>query len=201
MRTKYKPWAKPYIDEHPEVGVTNEELSSLEDFVLEIGSGKGEFLIQMAEKFPSLYFVGVEKNVTCAGISAKRIVESELPNAKIIFSDAINVLPLIKDGKVKTIFLNFSDPWPKKRHHKRRLTNHQFLDEYYRVLAKGGRLIFKTDNVDLFTDSLEYFEESKFTLISETNDYDGSEEFDSCTEYEKRHRDIGDKISRVVFEK
>ena len=201
MRTKYKAWAKPFIDEHPEVGVSEEDLSSLKDFYLEIGSGKGDFLIQMATKYPELTFIGVEKNVTCAGITAKKISESGLTNTKIIFEDAINVLPNLNSGSVKTIFLNFSDPWPKKRHHKRRLTSNIFLDSYYRVLAKGGRLIFKTDNVDLFNDSLEYFTESKFKLISQTNNYDGKDEFDACTEYERNFRDQDIKISRVIYEK
>ena len=201
MRTKYKAWAKPFIDEHPEVGVSEEDLSSLKDFYLEIGSGKGDFLIQMATKYPELTFIGVEKNVTCAGITAKKISESGLTNTKIIFEDAINVLPNLNNGSVKTIFLNFSDPWPKKRHHKRRLTSNIFLDNYYRVLAKGGRLVFKTDNVDLFNDSLEYFTESKFKLISKTNNYDGKDEFDACTEYERNFRDQDIKISRVIYEK
>ena len=201
MRTKYKAWAKPFIDEHPEVGVCEEDLSSLKDFYLEIGSGKGDFLIQMATKYPELTFIGVEKNVTCAGITAKKISESGLTNTKIIFEDAINVLPNLNNGSVKTIFLNFSDPWPKKRHHKRRLTSNIFLDNYYRVLAKGGRLVFKTDNVDLFNDSLEYFTESKFKLISQTNNYDGKDEFDACTEYERNFRDQDIKISRLIYEK
>lgn len=201
MRTKYKAWAKPFIDEHPEVGVSEEDLSSLKDFYLEIGSGKGDFLIQMATKYPELTFIGVEKNVTCAGITAKKIFESGLTNTKIIFEDAINVLPNLNSGSVKTIFLNFSDPWPKKRHHKRRLTSNIFLDNYYRVLAKGGELIFKTDNIDLFNDSLEYFAESKFKLISITNNYDGKDEFDACTEYERNFRDQDVKISRVIYEK
>ena len=201
MRTKYKAWAKPFIDEHPEVGVSEEDLSSLKNFYLEIGSGKGDFLIQMASKYPKLTFIGVEKNVTCAGITAKKIFESGLTNAKIIFDDAINVLPNLNKGSVKTIFLNFSDPWPKKRHHKRRLTSNIFLDNYYRVLAKDGRLIFKTDNVDLFNDSLEYFIESKFKLISKTNNYDGKDEFDACTEYERNFRDQNIEISRVIYEK
>ena len=201
MRTKYKAWAKPFIDEHPEVGVSEEDLSSFKDFYLEIGSGKGDFLIQMATKYPKLTFIGVEKNVTCAGITAKKISESGLTNTKIIFEDAINVLPNLNSGSVKTIFLNFSDPWPKKRHAKRRLTSNIFLDNYYRVLAKGGELIFKTDNVDLFNDSLEYFTESKFKLISKTNNYDGKDEFDACTEYERNFRDKNIKISRVIYEK
>lgn len=201
MRTKYKAWAKPFLDEHLEVTISNEELADSKDFVLEIGSGKGEFLIEMATKYPNLLFVGVEKNVTCAGITAKKVVESGLTNAKIIFADVTTLFPIIKDESVSTIFLNFSDPWPKKRHHKRRLTSSIFLDNYYRILNKGSRLVFKTDNIDLFNDSLEYFQESHFSLVSSTNNYDGSDEFDACTEYERNFRSIGTPINRAIYEK
>ena len=200
MRTKFKAWAEPYLNEHQEVSFSNEEIENLYDVYLEIGSGKGDFLIQMSEKYPDLLFVGVEKNVTCSGITAKKLVESG-SKAKIIWADAQELLPLFKDGSVNTLFLNFSDPWPKKRHHKRRLTSDLFLKEYLRVLKKGGRLIFKTDNIDLFNDSLEVFTETKFTLISKTNDYDGKDEFDAQTEYETNFRQKGTPINRVIYQK
>ena len=200
MRTKFKAWAEPYLKEHQEVSISNEEIENLYDVYLEIGSGKGDFLIQMSEKYPNLLFVGVEKNVTCSGITAKKIVETN-SKAKIIWADAQELLPLFKDGSVNTLFLNFSDPWPKKRHHKRRLTSDLFLKEYLRVLKKGGRLIFKTDNIDLFNDSLEVFTETEFTLISKTNDYDGKDEFDAQTEYETNFRQKGTPINRVIYQK
>ena len=200
MRTKFKAWAEPYLKEHQEISFSNEEIENLYDVYLEIGSGKGDFLIQMSEKYPNLLFVGVEKNVTCSGITAKKIVETN-SKAKIIWADAQELLPLFKDGSVNTLFLNFSDPWPKKRHHKRRLTSDLFLKEYLRVLKKGGRLIFKTDNIDLFNDSLEVFMETEFTLISKTNDYDGKDEFDAQTEYETNFRQKGTPINRVIYQK
>ncbi len=200
MRTKFKAWAEPYLIEHLEISYSQEQIENLSDFYLEIGSGKGDFLLKMAAKFPNLLFVGIEKNVTCAGISAKKLVEGE-SKAKIIWADAIDVLPLLKNESVNTIFLNFSDPWPKKRHHKRRLTSDLFLKEYLRVLKKDGRLIFKTDNIDLFNDSLEMFEQTPFKLISKTNNYDGNDEFDASTEYETNFRDKGTPINRVIYQK
>ena len=201
MRTHYKAWAKPFLDEHLEISIPLDEIPNLKDFYLEIGSGKGEFLIKMAEKFPDKYFVGIEKNVTCAGITAKKMVEKEVKNAKLIYADASQILPLFKEESIKTIFLNFSDPWPKKRHHKRRLTSDLFLKQYLRVLSKGGKLIFKTDNIDLFNDSLEYFENSEFKLISKTNNYLGEDEFDTMTEYEEFFRNEGTPINRVIYER
>lgn len=197
MRTKFKPWAEPYILEHKEVSLTEEEISKLNDFNLEIGSGKGEFLLLMAEKFPKEFFLGVEKNVTCSGFACKKLVENEINNAKLVWNDVVNIFPLIKDKSVKHIFLNFSDPWPKKRHFKRRLTSEKFLLEYKRILTKDGQLIFKTDNLDLFNYSLELFKENGFKIIELTNDYLGEDNYDAKTEYEAFFNNEGTKINRV----
>lgn len=201
MRTHYKAWAKPFIDEHPEYSLSDEEISKLNNFVLEIGSGKGEFLLQMSKKFPDLYFVGVEKNVTCAGISMKKLVEAEASNAKLLFRDGQEIVKLLSDNSVKTIFLNFSDPWPKKRHYKRRLTSVSFLNEYRRILKDDGVLIFKTDNPDLFAYSVEMFKENNFNIVSITDDYDGLDVFDSQTEYEEFFRNEGTPIHRLKVSK
>ena len=202
MRTKYKPWAKPYIEEHKEVTFSKEELLSFDKpYYLEIGSGKGQFLVDMAKKFPDKFFVGVERNVTCAGFTAKKLVEQEITNAKLMFINAELLMGEIKDNSIEAIFLNFSDPWPKKRHHKRRLTAESFLENYYRVLKSGGRLIIKTDNVELFTFTLENLVNSKFKLVYKTDNYMDYDEFDTMTEYEKSFRDEGVAIHRLILEK
>ena len=201
MRTKFKAWAEPFINEHPEYSLTDEEISKLDGFELEIGSGKGEFLVQMSKKFPDKFFLGVEKNVTCAGISMKKLVENEINNAKLVYRDGQEIVRLIKDNAVDTIFLNFSDPWPKKRHYKRRLTSISFLNEYKRILKDDGRLIFKTDNVDLFEYSLEMFKEANFNFIKVDNDYVGLDSFDSQTEYEQFFRNEGTPIHRLIVSK
>ena len=202
MRTKYKPWAKPYIDEHKEVTFSKEELLGFDKpYYLEIGSGKGQFLVDMAKKFPDKFFVGVERNVTCAGFTAKKLVEQEITNAKLMFINAELLMGEIKDNSVEAIFLNFSDPWPKKRHHKRRLTAESFLANYYRVLKSGGRLIIKTDNVDLFAFTLENLANSKFKLVYKTDNYMDYDEFDTMTEYEESFRDEGVAIHRLILEK
>lgn len=201
MRTKFKAWAEPYILSHPEISFKKEEYSSLKDFYIEIGSGKGGFLIEMATKFPNDQFLGIEKNVTCSGISYKKIVESELPNIKFIWADADNLITEIKDESINGIFLNFSDPWPKKKHHKRRLTAPRFISEYYRVLKKGSFLAFKTDNKDLFDFSKEMFEESKFEVKSISDNYLDEDSFDAPTEYEISFREKGCPIYRMVLKK
>ena len=201
MRTKFKPWAEPYINEHKEVMCSFDDLSNYDSYYLEIGSGKGQFLVDMAKKFPNLTFIGVERNVTCSGFTAKKLVENEIKNAKLVFADAAQMMPSIKDGSIETIFLNFSDPWPKKRHTKRRLTSESFLSEYYRVIKKGGKLIFKTDNYDLFTYTLEIINVSSFKLVEANYSYDGSDPFDTQTEYEMNFRSKGMPIYRLVLEK
>ena len=202
MRTKYKPWALPYIQEHVEVMFTEEQLLSFDKpYYLEIGSGKGQFLVDMAKKYPDKFFIGLERNVTCCGFTAKKLVEEEIQNAKLMFINADILMDKIKDNSIEAIFLNFSDPWPKKRHHKRRLTAERFLANYYRILKSGGRLIIKTDNVELFAFTLENLENSPFKLVSKTDDYQDYDEFDSMTEYEQSFREEGTPIHRIVLEK
>lgn len=202
MRTKYKAWALPYITEHKEVMFDEEQLSSFDKpYYLEIGSGKGQFLVDMAKKFPDKFFVGVERNVTCCGFTAKKLVEEEIANAKLMFINAEVLMQEIKDNSLEGIFLNFSDPWPKKRHHKRRLTAMSYLDNYYRILKKEARLVIKTDNSDLFAFTLENLDNSKFKVISKTDNYMDYDEFDTMTEYEKSFRDEGVPIHRIVLEK
>ena len=202
MRTKFKAWAEPFINEHPEVMCTEDALTNLkEGTVLEIGSGKGGFLLGMSKKFPNKTFIGIERNVTCCGFTAKKLVENEIENSKLLFGDFERVSQFIKNNMISDVFLNFSDPWPKKRHSKRRLTANKFLDEYFRILCNGGRLIIKTDNKDLFDFSKETLENSKFKLVSYTEDYQELDDFDCMTEYEASFREEGQPIYRMILEK
>ena len=197
MRTKYKPWAKPYLEEHQEVQLDIASLSSLDDIYLEIGSGKGQFLLDIAKNNLSRNYIGIERNVTCAGFTAKKLVEQEISNAKLIFDNAERVLPLFKDKSVNIIYLNFSDPWPKVRHHKRRLTASTFLNHYHRILAKDGLIIQKTDDRDLYLYSLETYEELGYQIISKDENYMLDKD-DVLTEYEKDFRAQGLPIYRIV---
>ena len=198
MRTKYKPWAKPFIEEHQEVMFSKEQLLGFEQpYYLEIGSGKGQFLVDMAKKFPNKFFVGVERNVTCAGFTAKKLVEEEIQNAKLMFINAEMLMSEIKDNSIEAIFLNFSDPWPKKRHYKRRLTSDVFLQEYHRILKDDGMIIFKTDNPDLFAFSIETFENNDFKIVERCDNYNGEDEFDAKTEYEVKFNEKNIPIHRM----
>ena len=201
MRTKFKAWAEPYINEHPEVMLDLSNASNLDNLYLEIGSGKGDFIIGMAEKYPDISFIGVERNVTCAGITAKKLVEKEVKNAKLSWIDALELLPMLKEESINTLFLNFSDPWPKKRHVKRRLTSETFLSDYFRTLKNDGKLIFKTDNKDLFDYTLESLNSHNFKIIEVDLNYLGDDDFDMVTEYERKFRELGQPIYKVVVMK
>lgn len=201
MRTKFKPWAEPYLKEHPEVQIAKEDYHNLNNIDLEIGAGKGAFLIKKAIKNPTFSFVGIEKNVSCSGFIAKKLVEQDIQNGKLIFDDAFNVVLALKDKSINNIFLNFSDPWPKKRHNKRRLTTERFLKEYFRILKDDGLIIQKTDNEDLFNYSKELFVNNSFELIYTTNDYLEVDPDDETTEYEDNFRKMGKPIYRLKARK
>lgn len=204
MRTKFKPWTIPYLQQHNDIAIS---IDNFDDFVfknciyLEIGCGKGDFICQMALKFPDIQFIGVEKNITCAGISAKKIVDQKIKNAFVIAEDVEKLFPLLKKESIDGILLNFSDPWPKKRHAKRRLTDTRFIDNYYSIIKKGGILNFKTDNRDLFDFSVKMFSKSKFSVLKIDENYSGDDYFDAKSEYETNFRNQGLIIYKLYLKK
>ena len=200
MRTKYKAWTKPYLEEHLEVQVKEGDYSLINDIYLEIGSGKGQFLLDMALKYPDRYFIGIERNQTCAGFTAKKLVDNEVVNAKLIYMDAEKVLSEMKESSVNILYLNFSDPWPKTKHHKRRLTSERFCNLYKKVLKDDGVIIQKTDNLDLFNFSIETFKGNGFKILQEDRNYQVNEE-DVLTEYEADFRKDNLPIYRIKVAK
>ena len=132
---------------------------------------------------------------------AKKIVDNDIKNVLIYPGDIVNLFSSLKDKSIGKIFLNFSDPWPKKKHAKRRLTFIKFLKEYYRLLKDDGELIFKSDNDGLYEFSLEEIKLSKFNLIDYTFDYIFDDKCDAMSEYEKKFREKGQKIHRFVLKK
>lgn len=206
MRTKYKPWAKPFIEENPDLIVSDKDIEtsakfkefiSKENIYLEIGPGKGMFITTLAKKFPDKFFICVELNLTVSAICAKLIKENEINNVFVVSGDMFNVFKYIEDHKIDVIFLNHSDPWPKKRHEKRRLTHKNFTEQYRRILKPEGKLIVKTDNLDFFNFSIESLEESRWILEKINYDYQDDEEFDAITEYTLNWRKKGVSIKRL----
>ncbi len=201
MRLRHKPWAEGLIGEHKDIALDDENLESLPHFnKLEVGSGCGGFILQMALNNPSDSFLGAEIAETAFAIAIKKMVnmENAPTNLKFINTSVDKLIPFIEPESLDAIYLNFSDPWPKKRHHKRRLTFPTRLDAYYKLLKKGGVLYFKTDNVLLYTDSRKYFDtfgKFKTTFI---DDYATEAEGDVMSEYEMKFRSKGVTIHRIV---
>lgn len=205
MRAKYRQWAVDYLGEHPEVVLEKidfkDEFFTSKPIRFEIGSGKGDFIVEKAKQNPDVNFLAVEKVRTIAGMLAKKIVEEEIPNVKVFPNDFAIITNEISEGFIDEIYLNFVDPWPKKRHAKRRLTFIIFLNQYYRILKKGGKLIFKSDNTGLYEFTCEELQQTKFEVLVEEENYIFDEKNDAMTEYEKKFRTLGQHIHRIIVRK
>ena len=167
---------------------------------LEIGCGKGGFICQMARLNPETFFIAVELSTDALIAALEYAKAQEIPNVRFINTNA-NLLPeLFNKGEVSKIYLNFSDPWPKARHAKRRLTYRTFLEKYREILPDDGTLVFKTDNRGLFDFSLEEFEAVGMKATDVTYDLHNSEynEGNVMTEYEKNFSAKGFTINRTV---
>ena len=167
---------------------------------LEIGMGKGKFLMQLAEKNPQIHYIGIEKYSSVLVRALEKMEEKPLDNIHFIRMDAENIVNVFEKGEVDQIYLNFSDPWPKDRHAKRRLTSKEFLARYDQILAADGEVIFKTDNRELFDFSLEQVPEAGWKLENFTYDLHHSEylEGNIMTEYETKFVAEGKPICRLV---
>ena len=206
MRLKHKPWGEKIIQENLDLVITPERLKEdifqnfikKENLYIEIGSGKGDFIIEMAKKYPSYHFIAVEMQSMAIAYIVRKLESENIDYILLVNSDIGYIFEELHGIKFQAIFLNFSDPWPKKRQQKRRLTYPTKLKEYANIIAKDGKLIFKTDNEPLFIDSLEYLKESPFELVSSTFNYLGDDDFDAPTEYEKKFRTLGTPIKRYI---
>lgn len=167
---------------------------------IEIGMGKGQFIMTLAEQNPDINYVGIEKYSSVLVRAIEKQEEKDLPNLLFIRMEAENIADVFAPDEVDCIYLNFSDPWPKDRHAKRRLTSVQFLERYEHILKKEGHVVFKTDNKDLFDFSLEQVEEAtNWELLNHTFDLHNSEyvEGNVMTEYETRFVEKGNAICRM----
>lgn len=177
--------------------LTDNLFNNNNDICLEIGMGKGNFLLGMCLNHPNINYIGVEKysSVICSAI--KKINEYELDNLKILNIDIMDI-PQYLYGKIKTIYLNFSDPWPKKRNTKRRLTSENFLKLYDNLFKDEKHIILKTDNDDFYEFSKESLLSYGYKIINETYDLHNSDVTDSPkTEYEEKFSSQGVKIKYI----
>ena len=156
---------------------------------IEIGMGKGAFLMEQARRHPDINYVGIEKFSSVLLRAVQKQDQEELPNIRLIRMEAENINDVFAEGEVSRIYLNFSDPWPKAAHAPRRLTSRQFLERYDHILSPDGRIEFKTDNQELFDFSLEEVDESKWKICAKTRDLHNDPELmkdNVMTEYETR---------------
>ncbi|MDW2924664.1 tRNA (guanosine(46)-N7)-methyltransferase TrmB [Mesomycoplasma ovipneumoniae] len=166
-----------------------------DSWIIEVGMGKGQMITKLAFENPSKKFLGVEKFPSAAVKSLKYVDTYNLKNFSIIICDAKNLLSML-NGKVSQLWLTFPDPWPKKKHYKRRLTYKLFLDIYKEILTKNGILKLKTDNQKFFQYSLESLEQNGWKIIYQTNDLLNSSRVSEnvMTSYEEKWVGLGYKI-------
>lgn len=167
-----KKWVTPFLENEDQYLIdTTNDLHVDMPLYIEIGMGMGDFITESASLHDDIFYVGIEREETCVARAIKKAQEKELSNFRVILDDADNIEGLCAQNSVDLIYLHFSDPWPKKRNHKRRLTYMPFLAKYEKILKDKGIIIFKTDNEGFFDDSLEYFAKSAFELLETDRNY------------------------------
>lgn len=182
-------------------GRWHEEFGRLAPLYVELGTGKGAFLSELALRNPTVNFVGIEAQPEVLYQAAKQEAAAEVKNVRLLHLDVDGILDVFAPGEVSRLYINFCDPWPKKRHAKRRLTDRRFLAKYRVIMATGGELFFKTDNAALFDFSLAEFAAAGLEAKNIAFDLSPGIEGDIMTEYETKFRALGMKIHRceVVF--
>lgn len=170
---------------------------------IEVGMGKGRFIMDMAQLHPEVNYIGIEMydSVLLRAVQKIEQLEEKLPNLYFIRTDARNLPEIFGKEEVDRVYLNFSDPWPKDRHAKRRLTSRQFLERYDQILVKHGQVEFKTDNRPLFEFSLEEIREAGWTLLAHTFDLHHDKQMmegNVMTEYEEKFSSVGNPIHKFI---
>ena len=200
--TDYLPTANCLVKEPSKQAGNWKKLMGTDTLHIEIGCGKGNYSLDMAKMYKDTGFIAIEKNESAAGIAAKKYDEdTDDKHLKLIQDDASSIGEWFGPREVDVIHLNFSDPWPKDRHAKRRLTSKEYWARYDRILCPEGRVIFKTDNRPLFDFSLEQVEVAGWQLDNYTFDLHHSEyaEGNVMTEYEEKFSAMGNPICRMVI--
>ena len=218
MRIRFKPWARPeleaskfYIDNPQDYKGKWKTLYQMKaPFHIELGCGKGSFISQLAVKNENINYLAIDLVDAMLGL-AKRNIESiyneshkEIDNVYLTRHDIERILLILdKKDKIERIYINFCNPWPRGKHHKKRLTHTRQLEKYKEILAKNGEIYFKTDDDGLFNDSLIYFKEAGFEIVRTTFDLENEENFweNIETEHEKMFKEQGIKIKALIAKK
>ena len=211
MRLRRKPWIDTAILDYADfvtplggdwshhAGAWAETFGRTAPLHVEIGVGKGDFITELAARNPNVNYVGLEAQQGVLYFAARKAAERQLRNVRLLVFDAAHLTELFAPNEVDRIYLNFSDPWPKARHAKRRLTSAFFLARYAAALKADGEIHFKTDNMGLFDYSIETMQREGWQLSHVTYDLHACGEEDNImTEYERKFSARGAKICRLV---
>jgi tRNA (guanine-N7-)-methyltransferase len=205
MRLKSKAWAKPLIAEHPEyVSMDTMPITTQAGYLrhaLEIGTGKGDFIVGKSEKHKDSFFYGIERVTTVIAFALKKVLIQQPKNIRLILGDFAKASFQMPDHLFDEIYLNFSDPWPKVRHHKRRLTAIGNLEKIHRILKPHGTIYLKTDNLELFDFSLLNLQKMSYNMVVINRPYVEVDQQDVMTEYETFFREKGQPIYRCVAQR
>lgn len=208
MRLRNKPWAKDFMAEHPDVlimepeskkGRWAEEFGNDAPIHIEVGTGKGQFVIGMALANPTVNYIGIEHFDNVIVSALEKAIENEKPaNLRLLRFNGEELESVFDKAEIDRVYLNFSDPWPKVRHEKRRLTHERFLKKYRDVLKSGGEIHFKTDNRSFFEYSLVSLTNYGMKLQSVSLDLHANMPEDNIlTEYEEKFSSKGQPIYRL----
>lgn len=207
MRLRYVKNARELIENNPTYILDNQENKKLDlqkcfkkqqPLQIEIGMGKGQFIYTLAKKNPDVNFIGIEKFDSAIVKALQKILDEPLENLFLLRMDAIDLTNLFDEKTVSRIYLNFSDPWPKERHTKRRLTFKRFLKMYQDILIRKGEIHFKTDNRVFFDYSVESIQEYPMNIDYITYDLHKEEVENVMTEFEEKFSMQGFKINKLI---
>ena len=195
MRLRFKPNAIPEMKENDRIffypkdmrGKWSEVFDNNNPIHLEIGAGKGDFIIEMAKRNPDINFIALEMNTNAFVIASRKIDKEEISNVIGLVDYAEDLTESFDKEEIDHIYINFSTPWPKTKHHKRRLSHPRFLERYKAIIKESGVVEQKTDDRDFFDDSLRYYQDYGMEILDK--DYDLVEEKSIVTEYERKWRD------------
>ncbi|UCZ52329.1 tRNA (guanosine(46)-N7)-methyltransferase TrmB [Bacillus shivajii] len=207
MRLRNKPWASEMIANHPQIvepdpknwkGRWSELFENDHPLHVEVGTGKGRFVTRMGEQYPERNIIGVEKFDSVIITGVERLIENPQENVRLLKEDVNEITDFFGEKEVDRLYINFTDPWPKNRHAKRRLTHEGFLQKYAEILKEDGEIHFKTDNQGLFEYSIESMTNFGFKLKNVSLDLHKSEMKDNVmTEYEEKFSSKGMRIYRL----
>lgn len=208
MRLRNKPWARDFIASHPEVIIPNPEaykgkwaeiFGNNHPIHIEVGTGKGQFITGMALRNPNINYIGIEMYTSVIVSALEKTLEAgSPPNLRLLNINGAELDKYFDKNDVARVYLNFSDPWPKNRHEKRRLTHKGFLKLYESILTSGGEIHFKTDNRGLFEYSLVSMSQYGMLLKEVSLDLHANEPEDNIrTEYEEKFSAKGQPIYRL----